>query len=304
MTVLSNIKQRGIKPMTIKIEIPSTSEHKELARLIGEALAQYGGAKTGRKVTTEIVGDVSCTIDEPIKNEDNEPEQRPDLAQLAADGAQAPEGVELDSDGLPHDTRIHSQPAKTNADGTWKARRIPKDMDKDEWEVYQEEVKAELRQALSGEPIVEDVPPPATEGVTPPAATEDVTPPPAATEDVTPPPAATEGVTPPPAATEDVTPPPAATEDVTPPPAATEDVTPPPAATEDVTPPPAATDRTFAELMKLITSNKEALGGTDSIANVTKVLNNHGVKALPLLNSTRPDLIPVVYAELEVMING
>lgn len=39
------------------------------------------------------------------------------------DVPEAIEAPELDSNGLPHDERIHSVPAKANADGSWRARR-------------------------------------------------------------------------------------------------------------------------------------------------------------------------------------
>lgn len=49
-----------------------------------------------------------------------------------------------DSTGTPWDERIHSASKALNADGTWRLRRKPKDMDEAEWLALVESVKAEL----------------------------------------------------------------------------------------------------------------------------------------------------------------
>lgn len=101
-------------------------------------------------------------------------------ADLGADNPAA--GIDVtqrDKDGMPWDVRVHSTPAKMNADGTWKAKRGRSDAE-------YAAVRAEYA-----------TPPAATQGaVTPPPAAADITPPPAA--GITPPPAT---LTPPPAAT-------------------------------------------------------------------------------------------------------
>lgn len=61
-----------------------------------------------------------------------------------------------DSAGLPHDTRIHSDPPKTNKDGTWRARRGVDD-------ATVEAVTAELRAAIGDASAPEDDAPVATE---------------------------------------------------------------------------------------------------------------------------------------------
>ena len=66
-------------------------------------------------------------------------------------------GVEIDSEpasdeeitgrdktGTPWDERIHSTSKALNADGTWRLRRKPKDMDEEEWAAFVESVKGEL----------------------------------------------------------------------------------------------------------------------------------------------------------------
>lgn len=49
-----------------------------------------------------------------------------------------------DSTGTPWDERIHSTSKALNADGTWRLRRKPKDMDESEWAALIESVKLEL----------------------------------------------------------------------------------------------------------------------------------------------------------------
>lgn len=50
----------------------------------------------------------------------------------------------VDSTGTPWDERIHSTSKALNADGTWRLRRKPKDMDEAEWAAFVESVKSEL----------------------------------------------------------------------------------------------------------------------------------------------------------------
>lgn len=50
----------------------------------------------------------------------------------------------VDSTGTPWDERIHSTSKALNADGTWRLRRKPKDMDEAEWAALVESVKGEL----------------------------------------------------------------------------------------------------------------------------------------------------------------
>lgn len=58
-----------------------------------------------------------------------------------------------DSTGTPWDERIHSTSKALNADGTWRLRRKPKDMDEEEWAAFVESVKGEL----SGNTVAKDV---------------------------------------------------------------------------------------------------------------------------------------------------
>lgn len=62
-------------------------------------------------------------------------------APMVDDKEQAPPTT--DSTGTPWDERIHSASKALNADGTWRLRRKPKDMDEEEWAAFVESVKAE-----------------------------------------------------------------------------------------------------------------------------------------------------------------
>lgn len=64
-------------------------------------------------------------------------------APMGDDGEQAPPTA--DSTGTPWDERIHSASKALNADGTWRLRRKPKDMDETEWSAFVETVKGELQ---------------------------------------------------------------------------------------------------------------------------------------------------------------
>ena len=254
--------------MTIKIEIPSGNEHKTLAAAIGAALVSYG---TGETFSAELT--TTSTVVEHDLGDELETTVDEQHAQLAADGASDNTPVEetveeetqldgVDKNGLPHDQRIHSKPPTINADGSWKARRKPKEMDKQQWLDYIAVVEGELKQALSGEPIVEDVPPPVVEEET----TEEIVPPPVAED------------------------------------------TPPPTIEEPTGELP---DVTFADLMKLITSNgakmNQVLGDGQWIPHVTEVVKANGVDSLPLVNTVsqqRPELIPTIYVQLESVINA
>jgi hypothetical protein len=225
---------------------------------IGRALQEYAGESTVVLPTVESIVEPSVTV-EPEVEIDTQYEQ---LAQDGADTSTMVDApVELDDAGLPYDSRIHSNPPLRKADGTWKARRKPADMDKKQWLDYIAVVEGELRQALSGEPIVTEQQ--VEEEIAPPSVVEEEIAPPSVVEEEIAPPVVTEGNAP---------------------------------------------EKTFAELMKLITSNgakmNEKLGEGQWLPTVTAAIQAHGVKSLPLLNTTRPDLIGTVYVELEVLING
>lgn len=74
---------------------------------------------------------------------DTTPQQVESLAApMGDDEEQAPSTT--DSTGTPWDERIHSTSKVLNADGTWRLRRKPKDVDEREWTAFVESVKGEL----------------------------------------------------------------------------------------------------------------------------------------------------------------
>ena len=85
-----------------------------------------------------------------------------------------------DKSGTPWDERIHSTSKALNADGTWRLRRKPKDMDEVEWAALIESVKSELNDTqLSDSEFVVDPYDTYEEGELPPVGTPEppVTPP-------------------------------------------------------------------------------------------------------------------------------
>lgn len=89
----------------------------------------------------------------------------PLAAPMGDDEEQAPSTT--DSTGTPWDERIHSTSKALNADGTWRLRRKPKDMDEAEWAALIESVKGELHTqtpVMTDEEVkaFDDVEPPVT----------------------------------------------------------------------------------------------------------------------------------------------
>lgn len=84
-------------------------------------------------------------------------------APMVDDEEQAPPTT--DSTGTPWDERIHSTSKALNADGTWRLRRKPKDMDELEWSDYVSMIKADIQYPVEcggegeeiGEPTREEV---------------------------------------------------------------------------------------------------------------------------------------------------
>lgn len=68
-------------------------------------------------------------------------------APMVDDEEQAPPTT--DSTGTPWDERIHSTSKALNADGTWRLRRKPKDMDETEWADYINETLYEIKPATT-----------------------------------------------------------------------------------------------------------------------------------------------------------
>lgn len=88
-----------------------------------------------------------------------------ELEQMVADGWVYPDASDdltetptLDSEGLPWDARIHSTNKATVADGTWRLRRKPKELDEAQWQAEIKTVRDELEQLMAIElPNAEEV---------------------------------------------------------------------------------------------------------------------------------------------------
>lgn len=81
-------------------------------------------------------------------------EVAPESSESQADVPAAEEdasALEVDRDGLPWDSRIHSSSKAKNADGRWKKQRLTaaKNMTPEQWEAYITQVENELRGALA-----------------------------------------------------------------------------------------------------------------------------------------------------------
>lgn len=92
-------------------------------------------------VTDELVQTASQMMDEP--EIDTTAQQVESLAASMGDDEKQAVST-TDSTGTPWDERIHSTSKALNADGTWRLRRKPKDMDEMEWAALVESIKNEL----------------------------------------------------------------------------------------------------------------------------------------------------------------
>lgn len=76
---------------------------------------------------------------------DTTAQQVESLAAPMVDDEEQTPPTTTDSTGTPWDERIHSTSKALNADGTWRLRRKPKDMDEEEWVATIQRVQDELR---------------------------------------------------------------------------------------------------------------------------------------------------------------
>ena len=159
--------------MTIKLELPDNNS--VVLRNFGLALNNIaaeldnvsqpdqpetlgGGRPKDRTKVVQIEGVISAANDYEIE---------PVITGVQTDeSAKLDNGVEVDSKGLPHDTRIHVDSREKTAKGEWKNKRYPssKFATKEDWQQYIADVESELRAAMSA-PAVElaetpDVPAP------------------------------------------------------------------------------------------------------------------------------------------------
>lgn len=185
------------------------------------------------------------------------------ISPAGATSAAAPAGVTLDSEGLPWDKRIHSDPPTLTKKGPWRAKRGLN-------QLIEHQVKAELRAALAAPGAGTAAPAPAPAPVETP-------------EQRTAREAVEQGLVAAP-----VAPPPPAT------PAAPAPAAPPaPAATADDATPPATL---FAAAMRKVTAAQ--LAGHITVPETDAVLTHLGLAQMRDLFA-RPDLIPVFDASVD-----
>lgn len=181
--------------MTNLITLTIPNDDTVALRQFGKALIEIASEKDGHPVDVTVTPLVISTetlqqaapqmmnapeVDttaqqvESLSNKREEFEQIVDDVKVAASeflnvpshvltGQEAPSTT--DSTGTPWDERIHSASKALNADGTWRLRRKPKDMDEVEWSDYVSMIKADLQYPVEcggegeeiGEPTREEV---------------------------------------------------------------------------------------------------------------------------------------------------
>lgn len=133
----------------------ATEELQQAAPRMIQELRFEGEELHGKRKEPEV--DSTAQQVESLSNKREEFEQIVDDVKVAASeflnvpshvltGQEAPSTT--DKTGTPWDERIHSASKALNADGTWRLRRKPKDMDEAEWATLVESVKAELSHVM------------------------------------------------------------------------------------------------------------------------------------------------------------
>lgn len=134
----------------ITLTIPN-DDHIAL-RAFGKALEEMALAHGAEpRKTTIDTSEATAVTDELVQTAPqmmNEPEIDTTAQQVESLAVPTGDNEEqvpptADSAGTPWDERIHSTSKALNADGTWRLRRKPKDMDEAEWAAFVESVKAE-----------------------------------------------------------------------------------------------------------------------------------------------------------------
>lgn len=150
----------------------ATEELQQAASRMIQELRFEGEELHGKRKEPEV-GTTAQQV-ESLSNKREEFEQIVDDVKVAASeflnvpshvltGQEAPSTT--DKTGTPWDERIHSASKALNADGTWRLRRKPKDMDELEWSDYVSMIKADLQYPVEcggqgeeiGEPTREEV---------------------------------------------------------------------------------------------------------------------------------------------------
>lgn len=148
--------------MTNLITLTIPNDDTITLRQFGKALIEIASAKEGHPVDVTVTPLViSTNVEERLRaatetlqqaapqmmkepEVDTTAQQVESLAApMVDDGEQVPPTA--DSTGTPWDERIHSTSKALNADGTWRLRRKPKDMDEEQWMATIQRVQDELR---------------------------------------------------------------------------------------------------------------------------------------------------------------
>lgn len=214
-----------------------------------------------------------------------------ELEQMVAEGWVYPatsddltETPTLDSEGLPWDARIHSTNKATIADGTWRLRRKPKELDEAQWQAEIKTVRNELEQLMAIElPNAEDIKE-WENSQQPDYYVDPAAPDGDKTVELTIEPAAVFAPVPPPVVESHV--------DVPPPPVT---VAPP----VIVPPPPVANvePMTFPKLMTFLTERT----GRITLEQVNELVAKHGLTRIDQL-SQRPELIAAFVADVKTLL--
>lgn len=135
--------RKTIGELSYKLNIDTTDATAALERLRNAAEELQPEVDTTAQQVESLVSTAAdfWKAQDPVKLEE--------MSNAGLDESGAPPTT--DSTGTPWDERIHSTSKALNADGTWRLRRKPKDMDEAEWAALVESVKAELNEC-SGVP--------------------------------------------------------------------------------------------------------------------------------------------------------
>lgn len=136
--VISTDVEERLRAATETLQQSATNMMDEL-RFEGEELQ-------GKRKEPEV--DTTVPQVESLNNKEWPKEQCPVTGTVYdVDPSEVPHSILLehgiDSTGTPWDERIHSASKALNADGTWRLRRKPKDMDEAQWTKYIEAVKTD-----------------------------------------------------------------------------------------------------------------------------------------------------------------
>lgn len=130
--------RKTIGELSYKINIDTTEATAALERL-NTSITEHTHMEVD--TTAQQVESLVSTVADFWKAQD--PVKLEEMSDAGLDESGAPPTT--DSTGTPWDERIHSTSKALNADGTWRLRRKPKDMDEAEWAAFVESVKGELR---------------------------------------------------------------------------------------------------------------------------------------------------------------